>query len=172
MDEKSIEAAKRVLEDEYALFGLNDPNEIASIFSAKVAEANAFDRYALYTKLAQQHDELVSGTPKIYHRVLGIIITVAICWLIWRPLAVVMSIVAVCDFRRIAIRNAMFWSPKRALLAGAVYGVVLGLIVTFGGLLSTAGIIVRSLLSVQGAMGSLYVAYGVPNHPLMRMPGD
>ena len=66
----------------------------------------------------------------------------------------------------------MFWSPRGALVIGAVYGVLIGLVVTLGGLLSAAGVIVRILLSAEGAMASLYVGYGVPKLWFMRMPGD
>jgi hypothetical protein len=95
--------------------------------------------------------------------VLVYLIVIVLAWLISRPLAVVLTIVALGNLRKVVIANSLAWeAPRYAAVFGYVVGGVIAVVVRVISRLAVASLWARLAYAAFGLMPILYVGYGVP----------
>jgi hypothetical protein len=173
LKQDELDAAKQLLEEEFGLVGLSDPEEIRSHLLAKFEAANVIDRAALYMRLGGKLRESKQRIPKkAFYKVLARIFLILIAWFAWRPLAVVVTLFVMGNIRYFAIEHSIFWRPSTAAILGSIYGLFLSIIVWTGAILSKTGVIGDLVLATIGLMAAGYVAYGVPDQSYRMTFGD
>jgi hypothetical protein len=173
VNQREHDAVKRALAEEFGLTNVDDPDELRLLVRTKMAEMNALDRAALEMRVGRVLSERENGgLPKTHYILLSYAILALLGWFIWRPAAVVIAILASANIRGVAIRHALFWTPSTAIGIGAVYGILLGVLVRFGTALTTHTTTAGVVLGVLGLLAAGYIGDGVPTRHDIQTPGD
>lgn len=96
---------------------------------------------------------------RLSYSVLARAILIAVGWLLWHPLAGVLAIFTLANLRTYAVRESLFWAPRKASLIGALYGVVLGAVVALSVSFTVQGALGSGFFAVLGLCGALYLGY-------------
>lgn len=178
MDDLDLEAVKQFLADEFGLKGIDDPEQVRSIFLQKLAAMSATDRIAASTQLGTKRRLLeeikLGGTaPDLWHEIAAVLFLAVPLWFLWRPLSVIIVLFfASGKIRHFAVQNALFWAPNGALIFGALYGVAVAVVVRAGAAVSIQGLVGNLCFGIFGFFAAVYVGYGVPGNPRFRTPAD
>ena len=105
--------------------------------------------------------------------VLVYLIVIALAWFLWRPLGVVLAIVALGNLRKAVIANSLAWeAPRYAAVFAYVVGGVIAAVVQVSSRFAVASLWARLAYAAFGLMPILYVGYGVPRDPSTRNLAD
>lgn len=173
MNQREHDGVKRALAEEFGWTNVDDPDELRLLVRTKMGEMNALDRAAFEMRVGRVLSEGESSRPPRTHYILlSYAILAVLGWLIWRLAAVVIAILASANIRGFAIRHALFWTPGAAIAIGAVYGILLGVLVRFGTALTTHTTTAGVVLGVLGLLAAGYIGDSVPTGLNVRSPGD
>ena len=119
-----------------------------------------FDCYPLVEgcmdpKIATTHSDSV---PKKY-KVIVITVGLALAWLIWHPLAIVLGVLQIGYLRRVVVNNAAFYGPRNILVVGVTTGVILAAALYFATSHTTPSRIVSAAFYLYGLGGAQYLGY-------------
>jgi hypothetical protein len=169
MPDGTHELMKRAMAMELGIVGIEDPAELKRTFEARWATMDAAQRVAFEMRLGQLANQVAAGgPPSRTSRVIAYVLGIGGAWFVWKPLAVLLVLVASAGaVRRLAVRNAAFWVVKAAVAVGVVYGCFVAALIELAMAISSPATLGRIVWGVVGLMAAAYVGYGVqPNRVL------
>jgi hypothetical protein len=168
------ELMKRAMASELGIEGIEDPAELKSVFEAKWATMNSADRAAFEMRLGQLTTEAAAGgAPSRWSRIIAPVLLASVGWIVWKPFFFLLILFAVAGVaRRFAIRNALFWIAKAAIIVGLTYGCFVAILMKVAMSITGAGMVGSVAWAAVGLMGAAYVGHGVEINRILQTRED